>query len=305
MTLSNTFKGLAFGAAGAIAYGMNPLFTLPLYEEGLTPDSVLFYRYAGAVVFLFLLMRARRTPFGIVRREIFPLAALGALVSASSLCLFFSYNFMAAGIASTLLFVYPVMVALIMTFCFREKFSALTGASIALTCAGVALLYRGGDGAALSLPGIGLVMLSALTYAVYIVCVNKTSLNTMDAVKLTFYAMLFGAFLYVFRLNFLSELQWLPSWRALANATLLALLPTGVSFVCVARAIGFIGSTPTAILGALEPVTAVLFGVLVFGEILTPRLSLGIALIILAVILVVAGKRACALCRLFRKRDAT
>lgn len=298
--IDDTVKGLAFGAAGAISYGMNPLFALPLYAEGLTPDSVLFYRYLGAIFFLAALMRARRVPFGIAPRESVLLAVMGALMASSSLFLFLSYNFMAAGIASTLLFVYPLMVALIMAFRFREKFSAITAASIALTLAGTALLYKGEDGAALSLAGIGLVMLSALLYAIYIVCVNKTALSATPALKLTFYATLFGSLLFVFRLDFLADLQMLPSWRAFACALLLGIFPTGVSFACVARSISLIGSTPAAILGALEPVTAVIFGVLVFGEALTPRLSAGIALIIFAVLLVVAGKRLPALFRLAR-----
>ncbi|MCU6167940.1 hypothetical protein KWH76_24350, partial [Enterobacter roggenkampii] len=51
-----------------------------------------------------------------------------------------------------------------------------------------------------------------------------------------------------------------------------------------------IGSTPTAIMGALEPLTAVIIGIAIFGEVLTIRLATGIVLILSAVIIIIAGK---------------
>ena len=71
---------------------------------------------------------------------------------------------------------------------------------------------------------------------------------------------------------------------------MLALLPTVFSLVLMVMAVHEIGSTPTAVMGALEPLTAVVIGVTVFGEQLTARLSVGIVLILLAVIIIVAGK---------------
>lgn len=107
-------RGYVLGAVAAASYGLNPLFALPLYQAGLDPDSVLFYRYLLAVVMLGTLMAVRRHSFALSRRDILPLAVMGLLFSFSSLTLFASYNYMDAGIASTILFLYPVMVAVIM-----------------------------------------------------------------------------------------------------------------------------------------------------------------------------------------------
>ena len=178
-----------------------------------------------------------------------------------------SYNYMDAGIASTILFVYPVMVAVIMGAFFKEKISAITVFSILLALSGIALLYQGDGNKPLSTVGIIFVLLSSLSYAIYIVGVNRSSLKTLPTTKLTFYAILFGLSVYIVRLNFCTELQIIPS--PLLWADVLALgpfLPTAVSLICTALAIQSIGSTPTAILGALEPVTALFFGVLLFHE---------------------------------------
>ena len=168
-------KGLVCGAVAAATYGMNPLFTLPLYHAGMTPDSVLFYRYAFALPILAVMIRLRGQDFSLRRCEMLPLVAMGLLFSASSLFLYMSYNYMDAGIASTILFVYPILVALIMALGFRERITPLTIFCIALAVLGIGLLYEG-DGQTLSLTGVTLVLLSSLSYAVYIVGVNRSAL---------------------------------------------------------------------------------------------------------------------------------
>ena len=118
---NTTFKGFAYGAIAAASYGLNPLFALPLYSAGMNPDSVLFYRYGIAVVMLFVLMLVQKQSFALKKAEVAPLVLMGILFSFSSLTLFMSYNYMDAGIASTILFAYPVLVAIIMAVFFQGK----------------------------------------------------------------------------------------------------------------------------------------------------------------------------------------
>lgn len=282
-------KGYFLGAVAAATYGMNPLFALPLYKAGMSPDSVLFFRYLFAIPLLGIMLKVRGRSFVIKRKEVFPLIIMGLLVALSSLTLFQSYNYMEVGIASTLLFVYPIMVALIMALVFKEKLSLQTMLYILLALAGIALLYKGGDGIPLSSLGILLVMVSALSYALYIVGVNQSALKNTSTLKLTFYVLLFGLSLFLVRVDFGKSLHIVREWYLWGNLLALALFPTAISFLCTTRAIQYIGSTPTAILGALEPVTAVFFGIVVFGETLTFRLGCGMLMIILAVTLIIAG----------------
>lgn len=282
-------KGYILGAIAAATYGMNPLFALPLYKTGMDPDSVLFFRYLFAIPLLGIMIKARGRNFKLKRKQILPLIIMGLLISISSLALFQSYNYMEAGIASTLLFVYPIMVALIMSFFFKEKLTIQTVLCILLALAGIGLLYKGGDGATLSLVGIGLVMASSLSYAIYIVGVNQSVLKDVATLKLTFYVLLFGLTLFLVRVDFGVHLFIVDKWYLWGNLLALAVFPTAISFLCTTRAVQYIGSTPTAILGALEPVTAVFFGVTIFGESLTPRLIGGILMIILSVTLIIVG----------------
>ena len=294
-------KGYIMGAIAAATYGMNPLFALPLYKAGMDPDSVLFFRYLFAIPLLGIMIKARGRNFKLQRKEVFPLAVMGLLVALSSLMLFQSYNYMDAGIASTLLFVYPIMVALIMTSVFKEKLTVQTGLCILLALAGIGLLYKSADGATLSLTGTILVFVSALSYAVYIVGINQTTLKDVATLKVTFYVLLFGVVLFLTRLNFGRDLCVPDRWYLWGNLLALAVFPTAISFLCTTSAIQYIGSTPTAILGALEPVTAVFFGVTVFGESLTPRIGCGILMIIAAVTLIILGSNITAYLVRFRK----
>ena len=237
------------------------------------------------------MLKWRGHSFRISRADLVPLVILGLIFALSSLSLFQSYNYMDAGIASTILFVYPIMVAVIMAMFFHEKLTIQTMLCLLMAIGGIGLLYQNENGATLSFVGTMIVFLSSLSYAIYIVAINQTRLHDMVTLKVTFYVVLFGWFLFAGRTLISGELQVPQSndWWLWGNLIALAVMPTAISLLCTTGAIQYIGSTPTAILGALEPVTAVFFGITVFGEQLTMRSTLGLILIIVAVTIVVAG----------------
>lgn len=282
-------KGYALGCVAAATYGMNPLFALPLYSDGLQANDVLLLRYLFAIAILFVMVKWRGQKLSVPVRLVAPLFGLGVLMGFSSLFLFESYNYMAAGIASTMLFVYPLMVALIMAVVYHERLGALTVTCIVMALAGIALLYKGDDGSTLSAVGTGLVMLSALSYAVYLVWVNRPRFKEIPTLVLTFYVILFGSLIFICQQAAAGSVNMPSSPLFWGCAVALGLLPTAVSLICTTVAIQNIGSTPTAILGALEPLTAVFFGVLLFGESITMRIAFGLCLILVAVTLVIAG----------------
>jgi len=285
-------KGIICGILAAVCYGTNPFGALPLYAEGVNTSSVLFYRFSMAVLMLGAMLTAKRKSLRITLQEAKILGSLGLLFAASSITYYQSFHFMDAGIASTILFVYPVMVAVIMAAFFRERVTAITVTSILLALAGIALLYRGGTGMALSTAGILLVMISSLTYAVYIVVVNQSSIR-MSSLKLTFYVLLVCMLSLAVYSTTSADLRLMlpPSPRAWFFACWLGLVPTVLSLVLMTVSVHEVGATPTAIMGALEPLTAVTIGVLVFGESLTIRLVIGILFILTAVLIIVLGKR--------------
>lgn len=289
--MNSKLKGTICGILAAVSYGTNPLGALNLYQDGLNANSVIFYRYCLATALLAIIMLVEKKSFKVTRYELTVLATLGVLMAGSSLALYLSFNFMDAGIASTILFVYPVMVAVIMAVFFKEKVTTVTVISIALALSGISLLYKGGNGATLSTVGVLLVIISSLTYAIYIVIVNKSALR-MSSVKLTFYVLFIGT-IFILGYSFIGKnagLQPLTSLHEFMYAMLLAVFPTVISLILMVIAVHNVGSTSTAVMGALEPITAVCIGIFVFGEAFTMRLAIGCLLILVAVILIVVGK---------------
>ena len=286
-----TLKGFLFAALSAICYGTNPLGALNLYAQGYSPENVLFYRFFTAALLLFAVILAKGSHFRVTLKELAALIAFGFLFAVSSLTYYASFKYMDAGLASTLLFLYPLEVSVMMAIFFKERIKLWTIVSIAVSMSGVALLYRGGDGTALSTAGLALVFASSLSYAIYMVMANRINLQ-MGAVKMTFYAICFClVFLLlssvIFGSGFPPLFTQASSW---GWGFMLGLVPTVLSLIFMVKAVKIIGSTPTAILGALEPVTAVAIGVLVFGEILTGRLIAGIVLILGSTVLIAVKK---------------
>lgn len=281
-----------------MAYGTNPLGALKLYAEGMNTPSVLFYRFALAWVIIALVMTfrslkvagERRETLRVTGKEFGVLTALGLLFIGSSLTLYLSFHVMDAGVASTILFTYPVMTAAIMALFFHEKISWVTVASIVLSFIGVALLYCGDGTATLPVGGVVLVLLSALTYALYIIVVNRTNLQ-MSSFKINFYVIFYCALgMVCYALLSGQKLMMPPTPTAWFYVGWLAIVPAIMALVLMVYAAKYVGSTTTAILGALEPLTAVLIGIFVFGESFTLTLAIGIALILGAVVLIVARK---------------
>lgn len=305
---ASAYKGYIYAALAAASYGTNPIFAKPLYNDGMNPDSVLFFRYALGLVLLAVMMLWNgyrrhdvRSSFVVSRHSIPQLILMGILMALSSLTLFVSYNYMPVGIASTLLFIYPILVAVIMTLCFREKMSWLVVVCLILACSGIGLLCKSDSPAPevadSSLPispfmiGLLMVMLSSLSYAIYLVGLNKTRLRTVASMPVTFYVIFFGMFLFVWRLIFSAPFTMPDHWSMWANLFGLGFFPTVVSLICTAKAIQNIGSTQTAIFGALEPVTAVILGIIILGETISLREFCGMIMILGAVTLVVCRKK--------------
>lgn len=290
--MSDNKIGYLYGALSSASYGVNALAVI-LYAAGLSTNSVLFYRYSLATLLVAAMMRIRRVPFHLSRQELLWAAPMGVLFALSSWTLFESYRYIGVSLAATILFVYPIMVALLMWLLFRETPKPVTLVAIPVIFGGVALLNH--SSAQADYPdaptGIAIVLASGLCYSLYMVGVQKSCLARMHSLKLSFYSLLFGTLVPLTGLRFGLDLQPLHGALQMAVALALALFPSVVSLTAMASAIRLVGSTATAVMGAFEPITSVLFGVALFAERPTASAWIGMALILLSVTAVVGQHR--------------
>lgn len=284
------FKGLKTGILSSSTFGLIPLFTLPLMAQGMLFDSILFYRFLVAGIAIGILLPLRGESFVIRKSELPTLCYLSVLYVMSALFLFWGYNYLPSGVATTIHFMYPVFVTLTMSIVYHEKLSAIIIIAIVLAISGVASLSLSDAEQGIGPAGIGIVLISAISYALYIVRVNKSRVRNMNGTKLTFYVLIIGSLIFLLNAQIKGGVQSIPDGRAFVNILMLAILPTVVSNLALVYAIKNIGSTLTAILGAMEPLTALSIGILVFSEPLTPAIALGFVLIISSVCLIILAR---------------
>jgi putative membrane protein len=294
--------GLFFGLMAAVCYGFIPLFTKELQAPAvglpLSSSTILFYRFGIASLILAAIMFVRRESFRITYAEFVRLVQLAFLSNGAALFLISGYRYCSSsGVATTLHFTYPILTALIMMIFFRERSRLSTWMAIGLSIAGVALLSGVGGGA--QWLGIVLEIISALCFALYLIRVNRSRVSQMPVVKLTFYVMAFGALIFAAfiayeRADFDISAHYalVPSASGWLNLCLLSVICTVVTNLALVYATQNVGPTVASILGVLEPLTALVLGILFLGEELTPSMAAGIGLILPAVLIIILRRKA-------------
>lgn len=281
----NAIIGYPAGIITGITYGLNPLFAKPLMIAGASTEAILFFRYGIAVILLGAYLLLKKENFRITLKQAGVLLSLGLLYTASSTFLFEAYKYIASGLATTLVFLFPAMVAIIMVF-LKVVPSWPVWLSIAATFAGV-MIMTGGAGAEKVNPlGVWFSIASAFVYALFIVIINRSKvISSIPNSLLTFYALLTGTFFFIGRCLFSGAdlMAGIDGGMAWCNLIGLAILPTIVSTASLAVATRNIGATKASVLGVFEPITAILVGTVVFGEALTPNIIAGILISIVAV----------------------
>ncbi|MBR6931686.1 MAG: DMT family transporter [Bacteroidales bacterium] len=272
-----------------VSYGTNPLFGKALMESGVPVMVMLFFRYGFAALFLAVWMLFGKESFRASRREIGVLILLGILFAGSSITLFCSYEFIPSGLATTLIYLYPVFVALIMVF-LRIYPSWQTWLSILATFGGILLLSAPSGGEQIRIPGVLLAIGSALCYSFFLVVVNRSKrIRNVSEHTLTLYSLVTGAALFAIIRRFqgggmLEGIDTAADWGNLIG---LAIVPTMISMLTLAMSSRYIGPTKTAVLGVFEPLTAILIGTFLFGETLTAKMAVGIAICVAAVVFMI------------------
>ena len=291
---NNALIGYPAGIITGITYGLNPLFGMPLMSKGVSVDSILFFRYGIAVLILGAILLFDRQSFKISWRQAGVLLVLGLLYTSSSICLFEAYKYIPSGLATTLIFLYPVLVALIMVF-LRVVPSWQVWLSIIATFIGVIIMTMGDAGqSAVDPMGVLLSIVSASVYAVFIVIINRSkTISSISNSLLTFYALFTGVLIFLGKMLFhhTGMTEGIEGVAAWSNLVGLALLPTVVSTATLALATRNIGATKASVLGVFEPITAILVGAIVFGEALTANIVVGILISVVAITFMISATK--------------
>ena len=294
MDTKNVVWGYVAGIITGVTYGLNPLFAKPLLSMGVSVDTMLACRYLIAVFILGVWLVFRKESLKVNKAQMWRLCILGFLFAMSSMLLFLSYNYIPAGLATTIVFLYPVIVALIMVL-LKVYPTWQVWLSILMTFVGVVILSRPSGNMTLNITGLSLAAGSAIAYALYLIVVNRSRrLRTVTSLVLTFYALLIGSVVFLIHsaISGGEFMAGLDGWYCWMNLICLAVFPTLVSLLARAMATRIIGPTRTSVLGVFEPVTAIAVGTIFFGESLTLNIIIGVIITLVAVtFMVMTGKK--------------
>ena len=286
----NKLNGFLYGIISSASFGLIPLFAIAAMQHGMDFMNVISYRFLFATISLAVLLKIRKVSFGIQKSDLPTLLLLSFFYIISSVFLLWGYKFMPSGVATTIHFMYPVVTTVIMMLFFREKNSVARTLAILMAIAGVYSLSYSDSKGETDLLGVVIVLISAVGYALYLVAVGQRKNQSLKGLKLTFYVFLFSTIILLAGMLSTGNMHPIPDYTTAGNLLLLAIIPTIVSNLTLIEAIKYIGATRTSVLGAMEPVTAVVVGIAVFGETFTVSIAIGIMLIVSAVTIIILKK---------------
>lgn len=283
-------KGILFAALSSSTFGLAPFFTISLIMAGYSTFEALSYRWGVASLFLFLVGVFSGIKFRMSWRDFRTVFCLSLFRATTSFSLVVAYQNIASGVASVIHFMYPLAVALTMMFVFKEPKSKTIISAIVISIIGAVFLSTGNiesSGGGDTVLGIVMSTISVFSYAGYIVGVRRTRAVNIPSVPLTCSVMGIGAVLFIIGGFFTGGIRIETDphiWLYIAG---LGLVATAISNISLVQGIKLAGPTLASIMGAMEPLTAVVIGIFVFGEVFSWNTAVGIALILFAVLLVI------------------
>lgn len=281
---SKLLKGYIFVILSGVLFGLMPLMTKFIYADGVNALSIVFLRNAISLPLLGILAFLQCGSLKV------PPKALPAItaVSLSGCCLtpfllFLSYNYMASSAATVLHFIYPALVVIGATLFFNQKPRLGTILSVVICLVGICMFYE--PGAALNVKGSIIALLSGLAYATYVLLLNEFKYKNISGFLFSFYISLSSTVVLLVICIVSGGLILPATWRGWLFCLLLAIAVNIAAVVFFQKGTFLIGGQRAAILGAVEPLTGVVVGVLFLNEIITPLGWIGSFLVISAGVL--------------------
>lgn len=289
-------NGIFYAVISSASFGFSPLFSIGLLAAGLSNFEVLSYRWLIAAMILMTYSMFKKKSLRLNSfDEAWKIILLSILRAITSVNLLIGYANISSGIATTINFMYPVIVAICMMLFFREKKSFIDICAIGVSIFGVYLLASGDSiNVENGNTRLGLIcsIISAFSFAAYYIVMKQVKADKIEVVKFTTWIMMLSALYFIIcALAFDGRLSLITDGRSWLNVLGLGLWATMVSNITGVKAIRRIGPTHTSILGALQPVTALILGVLFLNEHLYMRSVIGIILILAAVSIIVVHQK--------------
>ena len=283
-------KGICYTIVSAVLFGVTPALATWSYQLGSNAVTMTFFRNLMVTPILLIILLIRKTDLRVTKKQFAAILGVGIMGrGVTTLMLYSAYAYIGIGTSTTLHFLYPVFVALICRLFYHEKLGIVRLAALVCALIGVFLFMERGENFALS--GILLAAGSGLTYALYMVGIEKLGLTEIDPLKLSFYmaaAVAVGVLLYDLPGR---EIVYALPARAYGYTFILAVCTSFFAVVLLQVGIKYLSATTAALFSLFEPICGSLTGVFFLSEPMTvPKMAGSIIILIAAAILAISGK---------------
>ncbi len=257
-----TQKGIIYTLLSAVAFGLTPLVCDTAYQEGLTTETVIWIRNISILPLLYLIMHKTNATKKVTRKQLFHLIWIGICgITLTALLLFYSYHYILLGSATTIHFMYPLLISLFGFICFQEKIGKAECIALGISSIGILFFFEKGG----AMLGVILAFLSSITYAIYMLAIEKTGLKQLNAFTLTFYLAIVCAITIFIYGSINHTLQWSMSLKAFLCAVGVGLLSSFFAVYTLQKGIQYLGAAKASIYCMAEPMTSIIAEWLLLG----------------------------------------
>lgn len=282
-------RGIYYSLISAFLFGFTPILVKGIYASGISSNMVVFVRYTFAILPLFLICKYRNVDLKVNKKQFIQIAIISIFGHAlTTLTLYGSYEYINVGTATTLHFYYPVFVSLFSFIFLKKSLSKNKKFFLLLSTIGVSFFLDSFDHT--QVLGIVMALLSAITFAFYMVATEKFELNNMDPFKLAFYFSVFVSIITFFVTETNNDFTFdIAIWQWV----ILLVISLGTSVLGLAflqTGINYIGAREASILSMVEPITSLIFGFVFLNEMVNKNQIIGSILILFSVTMLIMIK---------------
>ncbi|GLC28668.1 DMT family transporter [Clostridium omnivorum] len=300
--MKQSTKGILYIVLSSISFGIIPILAKLSYSQGGNPFNVLFLRFMSAAIMIFLYLKIKGISLKIEKKQFVLLMIFGILgYSGTALCLFLSYNYIAAGLATMILYLYPSIVTILSFIIYGEKFYRKKIVSLIVSLLGVYLLIGFTGGSLINIQGLILALLASLFYSIYVLGLSNKEISSVNSFVITYYVSLASSITMLLAGSINKSISFNISLYGFLCIILLAFISTVIALITFVQGVKIIGPSNASIFSNLEPIVSMVLSYLIFRDKITPNTILGSFFIMLSILILSVDKKQ--ILKLLSKKD--